>query len=137
MTKLNGRERDVLLCLFLHGPTWDGNVPSKTGRDELVERGLAKRYKGWQYLTDQGIKLGFEFGFDAEKEKRDSKRRRERQQLEDENARLHQHHVHIYVGSAATATYCEAKPCLPESPCQHSFECYGSPPSGGADGGIE
>lgn len=30
----------------------------------------------------------------------------------------------------APATYCEAKPCLPESPCQHSHECYGSPASG-------
>lgn len=39
----------------------------------------------------------------------------------------------IFDGTGTNATYCEAKPCLPESPCQHSHECYGSPPSGGAE----
>lgn len=31
----------------------------------------------------------------------------------------------------APGSFCEAKPCLPESPCQHSHECYVSPASGG------
>jgi hypothetical protein len=36
----------------------------------------------------------------------------------------------------APASFCKTKPCLPESPCQHSHECYGSPAiSGGSEHG--
>jgi hypothetical protein len=33
--------------------------------------------------------------------------------------------------SPALASFCKTTPCLPESPCQHSHECYGSQASGG------
>ena len=52
---MSGVAREVLRCLFFHGPTWDGNVPSKSGRDELVSLGLADRMDGWQWLTREGI----------------------------------------------------------------------------------
>lgn len=57
---LSGAARDVLRCLFDKGPTWDGNVPSKLGRDELLEKGLAvkmcmqKGEQGFQALTYKG-----------------------------------------------------------------------------------
>lgn len=34
---------DSLLALIKNGPCWDGDVPSKSGRDELIERGYAVR----------------------------------------------------------------------------------------------
>lgn len=41
--QLGGGARDTLHCLVKHGPTYDGNVPSKVGRDELVGHGLAAK----------------------------------------------------------------------------------------------
>lgn len=52
---MSGAARDTLRCLFFHGPTRDGDVPSKMGRDDLVELGLAERWQGWQWLTREGI----------------------------------------------------------------------------------
>lgn len=52
---MSAMARDVMRCLFFHGPTWDGDVPSKSGRSELVELGYAERWNGWQWLTRQGI----------------------------------------------------------------------------------
>lgn len=44
MTKeLSGAEIDTLIALIEHGPLWDGDVPSKRGRDDLIDRGLAVR----------------------------------------------------------------------------------------------
>ncbi len=40
---LNGAEVDTLVALVEQGPLWDGDVPSKTGRDRLIDRGLATR----------------------------------------------------------------------------------------------
>lgn len=40
---LSGAAKDTLVCLCKHGPTWDGDVPSKTGRDELLEKGLTSK----------------------------------------------------------------------------------------------
>lgn len=62
----------VLRCLFIHGPTWDGDVPSKSGRDELVSMGLAIRYEGFQQLTLSGLKVAVSSGLDREKERRQS-----------------------------------------------------------------
>lgn len=63
--------RDTLRCLFLKGPTWDGDLPSKTGRDALVERGMAERWNGWQWLTLSGVRFAVEvMMLDREKEKR-------------------------------------------------------------------
>jgi hypothetical protein len=52
---MSSAARDTARCLFFHGPTRDGNVPSKSGRDELVRLGLAERWEGWQWLTRQGV----------------------------------------------------------------------------------
>ena len=46
---------EVRRGLFFHGPTWDGDVPSKVGRDQLVRLGLAERYEGYQWLTRDGV----------------------------------------------------------------------------------
>jgi len=51
----------VLGQLFGNGPTWDGNVISKAGRDELVTRGLALRTNGFAYLTEEGVRVASEW----------------------------------------------------------------------------
>lgn len=40
---LTGAEIDTLAALVEHGPLWDGEVPSKSGRDDLIDRGFAVR----------------------------------------------------------------------------------------------
>ncbi len=37
--------------------TWDGDLISKTDRDYLVESGLADRAKGFNFLTEKGVRL--------------------------------------------------------------------------------
>ena len=67
---MSAAARDTLRCLFFHGPTLDGDVPSKTGRDEIVDLGLAERWNGWQWLTNQGVQFAVDIMlFDREKEK--------------------------------------------------------------------
>lgn len=53
--ELSGAEKDVMMQLFVCGPTWDGNVIAKSGRNDLVARGLARHRNGWAYLTDDGV----------------------------------------------------------------------------------
>ena len=48
---------EVLWQLFLTGPVWDGDLASKTGRDELVDDGYVVRAEGWQTLTGDGLKF--------------------------------------------------------------------------------
>jgi hypothetical protein len=50
-------ELDTLRCLFLKGPTWDGNIPSKSGRDSLVDRDYAERDFGYAWLTRGGVEF--------------------------------------------------------------------------------
>lgn len=50
---------DTLLALAKDGPCWDGDVPSKSGRDDLIEHGLAMRVvakgqEGYTALTYKG-----------------------------------------------------------------------------------
>lgn len=40
---MTGAELDTLIALIEHGPLEDGEVPSKAGRDSLIEKGLAVR----------------------------------------------------------------------------------------------
>jgi len=40
---MNGAEIDSLVALVERGPVWDGDIPSKSGRDSLIEKGLASR----------------------------------------------------------------------------------------------
>jgi hypothetical protein len=35
--------------------TWDGNLISKTDRDELVKIGYAEKCNGWNFITANGI----------------------------------------------------------------------------------
>lgn len=82
-----GNALDTLLCLWLHGSTWDGNVPSKAGRDWLVSQKLAARGDGWQWLTEDGGRLCVEFAWGRDKEIWESKRRKERRDAEQNKAR--------------------------------------------------
>lgn len=57
--KLSGAETDTLVALVEQGPLWDGDVPSKAGRNSLLEKGLAVRVvvkgdDGWQAATYAG-----------------------------------------------------------------------------------
>jgi hypothetical protein len=49
---------EVLMQLFVHGPTWDGNIVSKADRDALKQAGLVDRWNGWNYLTQEGVEAG-------------------------------------------------------------------------------
>ncbi|MGC4076250.1 MAG: hypothetical protein QM702_04310 [Rubrivivax sp.] len=59
MTTLTSAEKDTLIALVEQGPLSDGDVPSKQGRDSLMQRGLAakvvvKGEDGWQAATYAG-----------------------------------------------------------------------------------
>lgn len=73
--ELRGDVLDSLLCMFLHGATWDGNVPSKVGRDCLCEAGLAVHYRGWAWLTDSGHRFAVELGMVRDKERYEANER--------------------------------------------------------------
>lgn len=75
MRPLTGAATEVIYCLFLLGPTEDGNLPSKSGRDDLFGKGLIDRADGWQWLTRDGVMLALGMGLDREKEKRQRERR--------------------------------------------------------------
>lgn len=53
-------EREVMGQLFIQGPTWDGNIVSKDGRDHLIAMGYARRYSGWTFLTEEGVHMAIE-----------------------------------------------------------------------------
>lgn len=57
---LTSDELCVMECLFMHGPTHDGSVPSKRGREGLVKRGLAERFEGFNFLTKDGVAICFD-----------------------------------------------------------------------------
>lgn len=48
---LDSGQREVLKQLLFQGPVWDGNVPSKRARDDLIGYGLATRCC---FLGEQG-----------------------------------------------------------------------------------
>ena len=53
---------EVLMQLFVDGPTWDGNLISKYDRDQLVEKGLCDRHNGWNFLTLKGVIFAVDSG---------------------------------------------------------------------------
>jgi hypothetical protein len=57
VTSLSPAAIDVLEQLFVSGPTWDGNLVSKSGRTELVRDGLAFAKHGYNSLTAEGINV--------------------------------------------------------------------------------
>ena len=74
---LSSAGREVLWQLFKNGPTWDGDIASKSGRGELFDLRYADRVNGWSFLTKKGI----EFALDRmvmgdRKERWDRERRR-------------------------------------------------------------
>jgi hypothetical protein len=53
---------DTLCALIERGPVWDGNIPSKSGRNALIERGYAVRIinngeEGFTAATPMGMQL--------------------------------------------------------------------------------
>jgi hypothetical protein len=64
---LSGAEWDVLWCLFRNGATWDGNIPSKVGRNSLINKDLAYRDQGWTILTIHGFHAAIAAGMDKKK----------------------------------------------------------------------
>lgn len=60
---------DVLWQLFRCGPTWDGDICTKSGRGELFATKLATRHEGWTILTLDGLKLCLRNQYDRKKEK--------------------------------------------------------------------
>lgn len=67
--------RESIYQLFLNGPTYDGDMISKSTRDRLVTQKLAERVEGYNFLTREGVKVALSVGFDREKEKRNRRRR--------------------------------------------------------------
>lgn len=58
-------KNEVLMQLFVNGPTWDGNLISKADRDELVNADLCDRWQGWNFLTLDGVKAAVSGGHAA------------------------------------------------------------------------
>lgn len=65
---------ETLVCLFLRGPTADGDLPSKAGRTELVRIGLVDRGQGWNWLTSDGIGEAIRRGLHVRKDTLDRER---------------------------------------------------------------
>ena len=49
------RQLETMLLLRF-GPVWDGNLPSKAARDDLVNADFIDRGSGFQWLNENGIK---------------------------------------------------------------------------------
>lgn len=60
--KLTSGAQVVLGQLFVNGPIWDGNIVSKSGREELVKLQLAKHEHGFAFLTSEGVQTAVEWG---------------------------------------------------------------------------
>ena len=56
---------ETLMQLFVQGPTWDGNLVSKEERDRMVDAGLADRWNGWNFLTQEGVEAAVAGGMAA------------------------------------------------------------------------
>ncbi|MEN3238569.1 hypothetical protein PUR29_34585 [Methylobacterium ajmalii] len=70
MTSINAPtpvQAEILRQLFLDGPTWDGDIISKTARNEVILMGLAEREDGYTQLTREGLRHALIAGFDVEK----------------------------------------------------------------------
>lgn len=56
---MDGGERDCLFAAYRHGPLFDGDVPSKAGRNSLLEKGymakvVVKGEDGFNACTNKG-----------------------------------------------------------------------------------
>lgn len=52
---------EQLLDIF-RGSVWDGNLMSKTHRDELLKAGLVQKANGWNIITPKGVTYLSELG---------------------------------------------------------------------------
>lgn len=77
-TGMTAAERDVLRQLFFQGPTFDGDVSSKTGRNGLIDRGFADRVEGHAFLTRAGVEHALSIDLDTAKDRWDRERRAKR-----------------------------------------------------------
>lgn len=66
---LTGAAIDVRHQLFRVGPQWDGDLVSKSGRDQLVALGHAARHQGWNWLTDLGTESAIDDGLGDDKQR--------------------------------------------------------------------
>ncbi len=74
---MTGFAREVMQQLFFNGPTWDGDIISKTGRGELGQLGYAHHEFGWARLTREGVEFAIKSMLLSDaKDKRDRDRRR-------------------------------------------------------------
>ena len=64
-TRDNLYQNECLMQLFVQGPTWDGNLISKSDRDILVAAGFADRWNGWNFLTQEGVEAAVAVGLAA------------------------------------------------------------------------
>ena len=58
---MSSLERDCIVCAFKHGPLFDGDVPSKAGRNSLVKSGymskvVVKGEDGYNACTYRGAR---------------------------------------------------------------------------------
>ena len=74
---LTDAEADVFRQLFMNGPTQDGDISSKSGRDQLFAYGLAVRHDGWSQLTTKGLRIAVEADMGRQKDRRDRERSEE------------------------------------------------------------
>lgn len=56
---MTSAERDVIRCTWLYGPSYDGDIPSKSGRDILLAEGfvakvVVKGEQGFNACTYRG-----------------------------------------------------------------------------------
>jgi hypothetical protein len=77
MRGMSSSAHEVMWQLFKNGPTWDGDIVSKSGRGELFKASLASRVEGWSYLTAEGMELAVRvFLMGDRKERWDREQRR-------------------------------------------------------------
>ena len=51
-----------MLSQLAKGPVWDGNLISKSDRDEVVKLGYCDRTLGWNFLTNAGVTACVTYG---------------------------------------------------------------------------
>ncbi len=61
---------ETMWQLFKNGPTWDGNLISKTDRSILHDMGLVDRAHGWNWLTSAGMRLAIDLGMGMDENKK-------------------------------------------------------------------
>lgn len=65
--QLSNAAVETLRALFMDGPLFDGDVPSKSGRDETERHGLSHRVEGFSCITPSGVRMALENGMGDQK----------------------------------------------------------------------